>query len=77
MAAAAVESSIDTQRLSSFLDIDALDLQNILDSAAEGLVFLLRQVQVKASEYEEISNARALLEVNYGIFTGVRSVLTT
>jgi hypothetical protein len=64
-----VESShsIDTQRLSSFLGIDPPDLQSILDSAAEGVVFLLQQVQVKATEYEEISNAKALLEVNYGI----------
>ena len=75
MAVAAEDSSIDTQRLSSFLDIDAPDLQNILDSAANGVVFLLRQVQVKALEYEAISNAKALLEVNYGIFTGGRSVL--
>jgi hypothetical protein len=65
---AEVESVIDTQRLSSFLDVDAPDLQNILDSAAEGVALLLRQVQVKASEYEEISNAKALLEVKYGTF---------
>lgn len=66
---AEVESShgIDTQRLSSFLDIDTPDLQSILDSAAEGVVFLLHQVQAKATAYEEISNAKALLEVNYGI----------
>jgi hypothetical protein len=63
---AEVESALDTQRLSSFLDMEAPDLQNIIDSAAEGVVFLLRLVQVKASEYEEISNAKALLEVNYG-----------
>jgi len=65
-----VESShgIDTQHLSSFLDIDPPDLQSILNSAAEGVVFLLQQVQAKVTEYEEISNAKALLEVNYGIW---------
>lgn len=63
---AEVEPALDTQRLSSFLDMEAPDLQNIIDSAAEGLVFLLRLVQVKASEYEDISNAKALLEINYG-----------
>jgi hypothetical protein len=60
-------SSIDTERLSSFLDIDAPDLQSILDSATDGIAFLLQQVQVKATEFEQISNAKALLEVNYGI----------
>ena len=66
---AEVESatSIDTERLSSFLDIDAPDLQTILDSATEGIAFLLQQVQVKATEFEQISNAKALLEVNYGL----------
>ena len=59
-------SSIDTARLSSFLDIDVPDLQNILDSATEGIAFLLQQVQVKAGEYEQINNAKELLEVNYG-----------
>jgi hypothetical protein len=66
---AAVEPShvVDTQRLSSFLDIDGPDLEAILNSAADGVVFLLQQVQVKVNEYEEISNAKALLEINYGI----------
>lgn len=66
---AVVESfrDVDVQRLSSFLDIDAPDLQHILESAAEGVVFLLKQVQVKAVDYEEISNAKAVLEINYGI----------
>jgi hypothetical protein len=66
---AEVESatSIDTERLSSFLDIDASDLQTILNSATEGIAFLLQQVQVKATEFEQISNAKALLEVNYGL----------
>ena len=66
---ATVESShvVDTQRLSSFLDIDVPDLEAILNSAAEGVVFLLQQVQVKASEYEEMSNAKALLEIHHGI----------
>lgn len=63
---AEVESAIDIQRLSSFLDIEAPNLQSIIDSAAEGVVFLLKQVQIKASEYEEIGNAKTLLEVNYG-----------
>jgi hypothetical protein len=66
MAVVGSSHAIDTDRLSSFLDIDAPDLQSILDSAAEGVVFLLQQVQIKAKEYEEIGNAKALLEVNYG-----------
>lgn len=65
---AEVESALDSQRLSSFLDIDTPDLQVILDAAADGVLFLLKQVLVKASEYEEISNAKALLEVKYGTF---------
>jgi len=74
MAAATVEtpshqsiSTIDTDRLSSFLDIDSPDLQNILDSAAEGVIVLLQQIQVKAKEYEEISHAKDELEVTFGI----------
>lgn len=70
-----VESAIDIQHLSSFLDIDSPKLQKILDSAAEGVVLLLKQVQVKASEYEEISNAKTLLEVNYGTFGSWKRVL--
>jgi len=68
---AAVESSVfvDTDRLSSFLDIDAPDLQSILDSAAEGVVFLLQQVQVKAKEFDDLNNAKQLLEVNLGAFS--------
>lgn len=67
---AVVEAShpIDTDRLSSFLDIDGPDLQNILDSAAEGVVFLLQQVQVKARVFEEISDAKQKLEIDYGAF---------
>jgi len=68
---AAVETSplVDTDRLSSFLDIDGPDLQSILDSAAEEVVFLLRQVQVKAKEFEDVNNAKQLLEVNLGEFS--------
>lgn len=66
MAEVESSSSIDTERLSSFLDIDGPDLQGILDSATEGIAFLLQQVQVKAGEFEQISNAKELLEVNYG-----------
>lgn len=67
---AAVESSVpvDTDRLSSFLDIDSPDLQSILESAAEGVVFLLQQVQVKAKEFDDLNNAKQLLEVNLGEF---------
>jgi len=60
-------STLDTSRLSSFLDIDQLDLQQIIDSAAEGVVFLLQQVQVKATECEQIRNAKDMLEINYGM----------
>jgi hypothetical protein len=67
MAAVETFNPIDAERLSSFLDIDALDLQTILDSAAEGVLFLLQQVQVKATEFEEINNSKTQLEVNYGI----------
>lgn len=67
MAEVEITSSIDTERLSSFLDIDVPDLQSILDSATEGIAFLLQQVQVKAAEYEQINNAKELLEVNYGM----------
>jgi len=68
---AAVETSplVDTDRLSSFLDIDGPDLQRILDSAAEGVVFLLQQVQVKAKQFEDVNNAKQLLEVNLGEFS--------
>lgn len=66
MAEVESSSSIDTERLSSFLDIDGPDLQSILDSATEGIAFLLQQVQVKVGEFEQISNAKELLEVNYG-----------
>jgi len=69
MAAVATAQTIDTDRLSSFLDIDAPDLQTIIDSAAEGVIFLLQQVQVKATEYEELNSAKELLEVNYGLFS--------
>lgn len=68
MAAVEPAHAVDTQRLSSFLDIDGPDIQTILDSAAEGVVVLLQQVEVKAREYEEISNAKELLEVKYGIW---------
>ena len=75
MAAAAVETpshhhsidTIDTDRLSSFLDIDTPDLQSIVDSAAEGVIFLLQQIQLKAKEYEEITHAKDELEVTFGI----------
>jgi hypothetical protein len=67
MAAVETFNPIDTERLSSFLDIDTPDLQTILDSAADGVVFLLQQVQVKATEFEQINNSKAQLEVNYGI----------
>jgi hypothetical protein len=60
-------SSIDTERLSSFLDIDVPDLQSILNSATENIAFLLHQIQVKATEFEQINNAKDVLEVNYGI----------
>ena len=68
---AEVETSplVDTDRLSSFLDIDGPDLQSILDSAAEEVVFLLQQVQVKAKEFEDLNNAKQLLEVNLGEFS--------
>jgi len=68
---AAVETSplVDTDRLSSFLDIDGPDLQSILDSATEGVVFLLQQVQVKAKEFEDVNNAKQLLEINLGEFS--------
>ena len=71
---AAVEASalVDTDRLSSFLDIDGLDLQNILHSAAEGVVFLLQQVQVKAKEYEDLEGAKQELEISLGTFRVVR-----
>jgi len=75
---AAVETSplVDTDRLSSFLDIDGPDLQGILDSAADGVVFLLQQVQVKAKEFEDVNNAKQLLEVNLGkFFPCMRGVL--
>ena len=67
MAEVEITSSIDTERLSSFLDIDVLDLQGILDSATADIAFLLQQVQVKAGEFEQINNAKELLEVSYGI----------
>jgi hypothetical protein len=68
---AAVETSplVDTDRLSSFLDIDGPDLQTLLDSATEGIVFLLQQVQVKAKEFEDVNNAKQLLEINLGEFS--------
>jgi hypothetical protein len=62
---AAVES-LDAAQLSSFLDIDPPDLQIVLDSATEAVVFLLRQVAVKASEYEQLASEKETLEVNYG-----------
>jgi hypothetical protein len=62
---AAVES-LDTVQLSSFLDIDPPDLQNVLDSATEAVVYLLRQVAVKAAEYEQLASEKETLEVNYG-----------
>jgi hypothetical protein len=68
MAVVEASHSIDTDRLSSFLDIDGPDLQSIIDSAADGVVFLLQQVQVKAMIFEEISNAKQKLEVDYGTF---------
>ena len=60
-------SDLDTDRLSSFLDIDVSDLRAIIDSAAEGIHFLLRQVQVKATDYEHIRQAKDMLEINYRI----------
>ena len=66
MAAVEVLPSIDTDRLSSFLSIDTPDIQTIVNSAAEGILSLLRQVQIKATEYEEITNAKAVLEVTLG-----------
>ena len=69
MAAVETSSLVDKDRLSSFLDIDGPDLQSILDSAAEGVVFLLQQVQVKAKEFEDVNNAKQLLEVNLGEFS--------
>lgn len=65
MAEVEASRSIDTGRLSLFLDIDVPDLQAILDSANEGLVFLLQQVLAKALEYDKISNAKEVLEVDY------------
>jgi hypothetical protein len=76
MAAVETFQSIDAGRLSSFLDIDPPDLQTILDSAVEGVVFLLQQVQVKATEFEQINNAKTLLEVKYGIHSVVMTELT-
>jgi hypothetical protein len=66
----AVESPIliDTNLLSSFLSIDTPDIQSIINSAAEGVLLLLRQVQVKANEYEEITNAKTILEISVGTF---------
>jgi hypothetical protein len=66
MTAVEMPHSIDMDRLSSFLDIDAPDLQSVLDSASDGVVFLLKQVQDKATEFEILSNEKELLEVNYG-----------
>jgi hypothetical protein len=68
MAAVETSSPIDTVRLSSFLSIETPDIQAIVNSAAEGVLSLLRQVQLKATEYEEISNAKAVLEVDLGIY---------
>lgn len=68
---AAVETlppiDIDATRLSSFLDIDVPDLQSIIDSATEEIRFLLCQVQVKVTDYEQIRQAKDLLEINYRI----------
>ena len=74
---AAVEPSafVDTDRLSSFLDIDGPDLQNILDSAAEGVVSLLQRAQVKAKEFEDLRNAKQLMEVNLGEISHDMAVL--
>jgi hypothetical protein len=58
---------IDTNRLSTFLNIDPPDIQSIIDSAAEGVVFLLQQVLVKAAEFEQIQNEKTVLQVNYGL----------
>jgi hypothetical protein len=71
MAAVETSASLDTDRLASFLDIDPPDLQSVLSSAADGVVFLLQQVQVKAGEYDQLANAKELLEVNYGISQGI------
>jgi hypothetical protein len=59
--------SLDAARLSSFLEIEQTDVQTIIDAAADGLwTLLLQQVQAKAEQFNEINDAKALLEVNYG-----------
>ena len=76
MAEVEISSSLDTHRLSSFLDIDVPDLQSVVDSANEGFIFVLQQVLVKAQEYEEISNAKAILEIDYGMIDLKKTRLT-
>jgi hypothetical protein len=67
VAVAMPQHGIDTGALSAFLDIDGPDLQDIVNSAAGGVVFLLQQVQQKAREFQEVADAKTQLEVDYGI----------
>jgi hypothetical protein len=62
----AVVATFDADRLSSFLDIDVPDLQTVLDTASGGVAFILKQVQLKAAEFEQLANEKELLQVDYG-----------
>jgi hypothetical protein len=66
MAEVATSHTLDTSVLSSFLDIDQPGLQSIVDSAAHGIIFLLQQVQAKATEFEELRNTNEVLRVSCG-----------
>lgn len=67
VAVAMPQHGIDTGALSAFLGIDSPDLQDMVNSAADGILLLLHQVQQKAREFQEVTDAKTQLEVDYGI----------
>ena len=58
---------IDTGALAAFLDIDGPDLEDMVNSATDSVLFLLQQVQLKAREFRDVADAKTQLEVEYGI----------
>jgi hypothetical protein len=67
VAVAMPQHGIDTGALSAFLDIDRPHLQDMVNSAADGVLLLLQQVQQKAREFQDVAEAKTQLEVDYGI----------
>jgi hypothetical protein len=73
-AVAVVPHGIDTAALSLFLDVAVPDLEGLVNSAADRVILLLQQVQLKARQYQEIDDTRAQLQVDYGILSICKAI---